>query len=222
MLCYSCGKSSGGVRPIIACDFCGEYWHLDCLDPPRANPPARNQDGQKVHDWMCPLHADHELRQVDTSQLAAKRKVHIRKPRNAKVVETSMRRGFRNNGIIDIVNDDESDESGDEFYEEEQVEGVVYRLPASGIKLDFIDKVKSMRAEKMRREEAYNQARQIAAAAPVPSALDQANFARRSFRDKQMALNLAQFASENKDLDLGSDQVETLVGTLIVSCHNPS
>lgn len=32
-----------------------------------------------------------------------------------------------------------------------------------------------------------------------------------------MALNLAQFASENKDLDLGSDHVENLVGALIVS-----
>lgn len=32
-----------------------------------------------------------------------------------------------------------------------------------------------------------------------------------------MALNLAQFANANKDLNLGSDQVENLVGTLIVS-----
>ncbi len=30
-----------------------------------------------------------------------------------------------------------------------------------------------------------------------------------------MALNLAQFAHSNQDLDLGSDQVENLVGTLI-------
>jgi len=36
-----------------------------------------------------------------------------------------------------------------------------------------------------------------------------------------MALNLAQFASENKDLSLGDDQVENLVGTLIVSCTTP-
>jgi hypothetical protein len=146
MLCYSCGKSSGGNRLLIPCDFCGEHWHLDCLDPPRANPPARNQDGQKAHDWMCPLHADHELRKVDTSLLNPRnvgRKVHIRKPRNAKVVETSLRRGFRNNGIVDVINDDDSDESGSEFYDEDtQDEGVVYRLPASGIKLDFIDKVK--------------------------------------------------------------------------------
>ena len=94
---------------------------------------------------MCPLHADHELRRVDTSLLDPRsfgRKVHVRKPRNARVVETSLKRGSRNNGVIDIV-DDDSDESDSEFYEEETpVESLVYRLPASGIKLDFIDKVK--------------------------------------------------------------------------------
>ncbi|TKA83116.1 hypothetical protein B0A55_00907 [Friedmanniomyces simplex] len=45
--------------------------------------------------------------------------------------------------------------------------------------------------------------------------MQQANFARRSFAEKQLALNLAQFAGANKDLDLGRDQVENLVGALI-------
>ena len=57
--------------------------------------------------------------------------------------------------------------------------------------------------------------------ATAPSALQQANFARRSFVEKQLALNLAQFAAANKDLDLGKDQVENLVGTLIVSLTRP-
>jgi hypothetical protein len=51
----------------------------------------------------------------------------------------------------------------------------------------------------------------------APSALQQANFSRRSFVEKQLALNLAQFAGAHKDLSLGQDQVENLVGTLIVS-----
>ena len=234
ILCYSCGKSTQGSRQIIPCDFCGEHWHLDCLDPPLANPPARGPEGRKMHDWMCPLHADHELRKVDTSLLDPRtvaRRVHIRRPRNAKVIETSLNRGFQNNGVIDIVEDD-SDDSDSEFFEEEAShdESIIYRLPASGIKLDFIDKVKryayhsinlfrrstdtiySTRVQQLRTENVYKKAR-IAAAAP--SQLGQANFARRSFRDKQMALNLAQFASANQDLDLGSDQVENLVGTLI-------
>lgn len=95
---------------------------------------------------MCPLHADHELRKVDTSLLDPRnvaRRVHIRRPRNAKVIETSLNRGSRNNGVIDVVEDD-SDDTDSEFFEEEAShdESIIYRLPASGIKLDFIDKVK--------------------------------------------------------------------------------
>ena len=93
---------------------------------------------------MCPLHTDHELRKVDTSLLnrpSIGRKVHVRKPRNAKVVETSLRRGLRNNGVIEVV-DDDSEESESEFMDEDTHVSVVYKLPSTGIKLDFIDKVK--------------------------------------------------------------------------------
>ena len=142
LTCFYCRKSTGGRRAIIKCDHCPEYWHLDCLDPPLANPPALGLNGKKNHDWMCPLHADHELRRVDARLLNPRRRVHVRKPRNAKIVETSMNRGFQNNGIIDVL-DDDSEDSGGEFYDDEtQEEAVVYRMPASGIKLDFIDKIK--------------------------------------------------------------------------------
>ena len=70
------------------------------------------------------------------------------------------------------------------------------------------------RVQELRNEHFLNKARTAMAA---PRQLEQANFARRSFREKQMALNLAQFSNANKDLDLGTDQVENLVGTLIVS-----
>ncbi|KAI6874619.1 hypothetical protein KC338_g1118 [Hortaea werneckii] len=212
VLCYFCGKSSIGHRPIIQCDFCNESWHLDCLDPPLANPPARTIEGKKIHDWMCPLHIDHELRQIDVGMLAPRRKVHLRRPKQAKIVEPALSRGFRNNGVVDIA-EDESEDSGSEFFDDETAEeGVVYRMPASGIKLDFIDKIKNTRIQEMRSERATKRARLMATA---PSALQQANFARRSFVEKQLALNLAQFAAANKDLDLGKDQVENLVGTLI-------
>jgi hypothetical protein len=141
--CYKCRQSSqsttGPKRPIVTCDYCGQHWHLDCMDPPLANPPALNQNGRKAHDWMCPLHADHELRHVPMGQL--NRSIHIRKPKAAKVHGTALARGHRNNGIIDIDEDD-SDEESDEFFDMEQESGVVYKLPSSGIKLDFIDKVK--------------------------------------------------------------------------------
>ena len=69
----------------------------------------------------------------------------------------------------------------------------------------------------MKNDHATRRARIVAAQQP-PRQLDQANFARRSIQDQQAALNLAQFAHANKDLGLGRDQVENLVGVLIVSC----
>ena len=144
ILCYSCGKSSEGTRQIITCDVCSEAWHLDCLDPPLANPPARNLEGKKVHGWTCPLHIDHELRKINVSMLNPPRigrTIHLRKPRNAKVMSASQGRGYRNNGIIE-VSDDDSDSHSE--FEDNEEEGVVHRLPASGIKLDFIDKVKRL------------------------------------------------------------------------------
>lgn len=77
----------------------------------------------------------------------------------------------------------------------------------------------STRVQELRSERAFKRAQH--ALAPKP--MEQANFARRSFRERQTALQLAQFASAHDDLDLGSDQVENLVGTLIVSliyCSN--
>ncbi|KAF2722328.1 hypothetical protein K431DRAFT_302694 [Polychaeton citri CBS 116435] len=214
ILCFSCDKSSNGRRPLIQCDYCSQYWHLDCLDPPLANAPARTFEGRKLHDWMCPLHVDHEMRKVDTEMLRPRRKVHVRRPRNAKIIDTSLNRGFRNNGVVDIQIGS-SDESDSEFYDsEDQEEGIVYRMPSRGIKLDFIDKVKSTRMQAMR-EDIYRLEKRPHLAIKTPSQLDQANFSRRPFAERQLALNLAQFANANKDLNLGNDRVETLIGTLI-------
>ncbi|KAK1814732.1 hypothetical protein LTR12_010868 [Friedmanniomyces endolithicus] len=216
VLCYHCSKSSQGQppRPIIQCDYCSESWHLDCLDPPMANPPARSWDGKKIHDWMCPLHADQELRRVDASLLVPRRKVHVRRPRNPKIVDAALARGFQNNGVIDVQDEESGDNSDAEFYEEESPdepnEPVIHRMPARGIKLDFIDRIKSTRMQDLRNERIHKRPRTTR-----PSVMRQANFARRSFAEKQLALNLAQFASANKDLVLGSDQVDNLVGALI-------
>lgn len=38
ILCVQCGVSSGSKRQMLKCDFCNAYWHLDCVDPPLANP----------------------------------------------------------------------------------------------------------------------------------------------------------------------------------------
>lgn len=88
---------------------------------------------------MCPLHADQELRRVDTA-LLNRRKIHVRKPKNPIIRDTYLSRGHQNNGIIEVMEDD-TDSSDSEFYENDD-NGTVYKLPEHGIKLDFIDKVK--------------------------------------------------------------------------------
>lgn len=89
---------------------------------------------------MCPLHVDQALRRIDAA-LLNRRRIHIRKPKAARVMETSLTRGHINNGVIEVF--DESSSSESEFYDEgEGVPGTVYKLPSHGIKLDFIDKVK--------------------------------------------------------------------------------
>ncbi len=96
---------------------------------------------------MCPNHVDHELAALDTSAIPSSRlrllksggQSHkVRRPKNAKIVDTALRRGFVNNGLIEIENEPSDDE---DFHEREQL-GIVYRLPERGIKLDFIDRVK--------------------------------------------------------------------------------
>lgn len=43
------------------------------------------------------------------------------------------------------------------------------------------------------------------------------DFQKRPFAERQAALNLAQFARQNQDLNISADLVENLVSTLIVS-----
>ncbi|KAF8454638.1 hypothetical protein BDZ91DRAFT_852964 [Kalaharituber pfeilii] len=124
IFCYKCELSSLGQKKIVACDFCPLYWHLDCLNPPLANPPSQ------LRKWMCPAHAEQGLLQP-------------RRPRNAKVVDTYLRRGHKNNGYIEIENSESEEEM--QFTEHEDG-GIIYRLPERGIKLDFIDKIKAEHA----------------------------------------------------------------------------
>ena len=61
----------------------------------------------------------------------------MRRPKNPKVVDTTLRRGFRNNGIIEIENDPSDVEENGELDD-----SVVYRVSEQGLKLDFIDRIK--------------------------------------------------------------------------------
>jgi hypothetical protein len=94
---------------------------------------------------MCPLHADHDLKNLDLVEgdgvrVDGSARMHkVRRPKNAKILDTALRRGFRNHGLIEVV-----DESEDEVFDEEEgPHGAIYRVPARGIKLDFIDKART-------------------------------------------------------------------------------
>ncbi|KAG9587967.1 hypothetical protein KCV04_g10963, partial [Aureobasidium melanogenum] len=216
ILCYNCSLSSLGRREIITCDQCSAHWHLDCLDPPLANAPYRDHTGRKIRDWLCPLHADHVLRQMEVPRLADRqfqreRRIHMRRPRAAKVIDTALNRDFINDGVIEIANDS----SDDEFeFEEIDVSGVVYRLPEKGIKLDFIDRVRRVRAA----EQYYNNRQTYSRPSKKRKMQhhDEKNsFFRRSFAEQRTALDLVGLANQQADLDFNGDQVSSLLTTLI-------
>lgn len=145
ILCVQCGKSSLNKQQIIQCDVCNANWHLDCLDPPMANPPPIPFNSRNRNIWKCPRHIDGDLRAIEpsvSSALGGKRIFRIRKPKNPKIVDVNMGRGFKNSGVIEVA--DDTSESDKEFTDvgNEEDEGTVYRLPSKGIKLDFIAKVK--------------------------------------------------------------------------------
>lgn len=126
ILCNKCNKGAGTSNMIIPCSYCGLNWHLDCLDPPLANPPHPGKQ------WRCPCHVDDLLGQVAYALGPAHR---FRKIKGAAVIKPAIPRGFKNSGHIEVelAPSDDEDEG---FFDYEF--GRVYRLPEEGIKLDFI------------------------------------------------------------------------------------
>ena len=124
ILCVRCGRLSDGYRPIIQCDFCPCSWHMDCLDPPLANPPFQRGGSDKPsHVWMCPNHAQIDLGLYNDETFHREK---IRRPKNARLYD------------IEVLPDEEQME----MLEEQNGDGTVYRLPEKGIQLDFITRVK--------------------------------------------------------------------------------
>ncbi|XP_031331009.1 PHD finger protein 12 [Photinus pyralis] len=50
--CFECRRTCR-TGPLLACDYCSLYFHLDCLDPPLSTPPSGR--------WLCPNHVEHFL-----------------------------------------------------------------------------------------------------------------------------------------------------------------
>jgi hypothetical protein len=159
VLCTQCGLSSGNKRQLLKCDFCHTHWHLDCLDPPLANPPHISLEASQRDAWRCPRHIEHDLRSgqlyqndlndVDMADAAPVARVarKVRKRKHPKVVEPTFSRGMRNNGLIDIINDPDDDTDGEGNYvfgpdDPKDLNSKVFRIPEKGVVLDFVSKVK--------------------------------------------------------------------------------
>lgn len=140
ILCYRCNKSAlHGL--MVNCDTCTQSWHVDCLAQPLWTVGSR---------WKCPNHADQAVKLP-------------RRPKRTQLVDTHLRRGFRNDGNIEVFDESDEEEVQDiPFFDVKDTpfgvsakvnnhysrqnrlmssDGVIYRLPERSIKLDFIDAV---------------------------------------------------------------------------------
>lgn len=123
---------------------------MDCCDPPMAVPPSVNHEMTKRHAFKCPRHISRDLKAIEPrldhvinpESVPDGYRVHrVRKPKNPKYIEPALRRGFKNNGIIEVIDDSTESEFTDD---EVDGEGRVFQLPARGIKLDFIHAAKRL------------------------------------------------------------------------------
>ncbi|KAF2878108.1 hypothetical protein BDV95DRAFT_624669 [Massariosphaeria phaeospora] len=229
ILCTSCGLSSGGKRQMLKCDYCHAYWHLDCCDPPLANPPHISLEAATRDAWKCPRHVDHDLRSglvlqndlddVEMTDAPAGRLARkVRKPKRPEVVEPTFTRGMRNNGLIEIINDPDDDTDGEGNYvfgadESKDNNSKIYRVPEKGVILDFISKVKTGRIKKQ--QQARNDDNAVAARKHSMQ-----YFAARSMEQQQAALHLAQFANKEADIGLTGVNVDSLVLSLTAEAPN--
>ncbi len=131
VLCHACEKSTAENRAIIPCSICGLYWHLDCLDPPLANPPV-------LRTWKCPAHIDDLLSLIPGALGPAHR---YRKIKGAAPIDPAFSRGNPNNGFVDVAFDDEEDAARDwSGWADVQNYGRVVKLSSSGIEMDFLSR----------------------------------------------------------------------------------
>ncbi|KAF2853978.1 hypothetical protein T440DRAFT_515460 [Plenodomus tracheiphilus IPT5] len=229
VLCTQCGVSSGHKRQMLKCDFCHAYWHLDCVDPPLANPPHISLEASQRDAWRCPRHIENDFRsgllvqkdlnepdrnaemEVDAPPVRIARKLRMRK--DAQIVEPTFSRGIRNNGLIELMNDPDDDTDGEGNYvfgpdDAKDLNSKVFRVPEKGLILDFIDKVKSGRVAKK------HDARKASEAAEAQRKQSINNFLARPIEQQQAALYLTQLAKKESDIDLSEGKVSALVLSL--------
>jgi hypothetical protein len=245
ILCTQCGTSSGHKRQMLKCDFCHAHWHLDCLDPPLANPPHISLEASQRDAWRCPRHLEHDLRsgqlyqndlnglddddEMADTPLVSRVARKIRKRKNTKVIEPTFARGMRNNGLIDIINNDNDGEFNYVFGPDDpkDLNSKVFRVPEKGVILDFVSKVKryvhlSYRVTTTAANVSYSarvrkhsgEHNSTKAAAQHKASMQ--NFITRPMAQQQAALNLARLANRETDIGLSEGKLDVLLFTLTV------
>ncbi|KAI8275429.1 hypothetical protein K4K56_001388 [Colletotrichum sp. SAR 10_98] len=181
VLCHNCQHPAADNRAIIPCSLCGLYWHLDCLDPPLAIPPV-------VRTWRCPVHADDLLATLPEQLAPAHR---FRKIKGAPTITPAFSRGMRNNGFIEIEEEESSDETG---WSDVKTFGRVYKLPAKGVVLDFISQLRKDGAGYIAGSQPLAGAQPHQTSPPLDS---------RTLAEQQAVFNMVELAStrQNNKLD---------------------
>lgn len=127
ILCAACGRTSNGRQPIIQCDYCPCAFHMDCCDPPLPLPPIqKGGSDRRHHSWMCPNHVWHDLKYWVKDEEGYDMLKRIRRPKRPRMID------------VEVLPDEEEVER----MEEQEEEGIMYRVSERGLKLDFIHRVK--------------------------------------------------------------------------------
>ncbi|OHE95475.1 PHD-finger domain-containing protein [Colletotrichum orchidophilum] len=176
VLCHNCQHPSADNRAIIPCSLCGLHWHLDCLDPPLAIPPV-------VRTWRCPAHADDLLATLPEELAPAHR---FRKIKGTPVIIPAFSRGMRNNGYIEIDDEDEESEDENSGWSDVKSFGRVYKLSSKGVVLDFISQLRKDGAGHISSSPASTKAQPPPTSQPLNA---------RSRVEQQAVLNLVELAS---------------------------
>lgn len=188
VICHQCNKPTADNRAIVPCSVCGLWWHIDCLDPPLAQPPV-------LRTWRCPAHVEDLLTKIPGVRGPAHR---FRKIKGAADITPAYSRGIINNGWIEVIDEESEDESG---YKDRNTFGRVQHLRGKGIKADFIYKVRKNRKGKPIPPLAAAHAR--AATLQVVDVL--------TVEKQQAALNLVQLSGQ------GTAGLDTLIDTLLAN-----
>ncbi|CBY02180.1 hypothetical protein LEMA_P009670.1 [Plenodomus lingam JN3] len=228
VLCTHCGVSSEHKRQMLKCDFCSAYWHLDCVDPPLANPPHISLEASQRDAWRCPRHIEndfrsglllqkdlneqgHDVEMDDAPPARVPRKLRMRK--DPQIIEPTFSRGIQNNGLIDIINDPDDDTDGEGNYvfgtdDAKDLNSKVFRIPEKGLILDFISKVKSGRIAKKK-----HHAQKVSETAEAQRKQSMNSFLARPIEQQQAALHLTQLAKKDSH-DLSEGKVSALLLSL--------